>query len=406
MHTRPVWVEISRRKLVSNYVELGRATQELLAPEVPGQETTLLAVVKANAYGHGMRDCARLLAGAGAQWIGVTSVEEGVEARAACPGAHVLVMSGLWHGEADAVIDHRLTSFVWQRAHLDLLEAAAQRSALAPQSLPVHLEIDTGMSRQGVQWKENALVPLLQQFHPQSPLRLDGVATHFSAPEELDSSETDQQRLRFEGAINRILSHGHRPRWIHAGNSTTLLRGEQLGPLRQAASAIGARLMLRPGLSLYGYAPRLCNAGETMPYPGDLAAKLSPVLAWKTRVTSIRNIEAGESAGYNSTFRATRSTQLALLPMGYADGLNRLLSNRGSVLIRGSRMPIAGRVSMDQTIVDITGHPEVRIGDEVVVLGTQATEAITACDLADLTHTIPYEVLCAIASRVPRVLVD
>ncbi len=139
---------------------------------------------------------------------------------------------------------------------------------------------------------------------------------------------------------------------------------------------------------------------------GRTPAKLSPVLAWKTRITSLRTIGVGESAGYNSTFRATRPTRLALLPMGYADGLSRLLSNRGSVLVRGQRAPIAGRVSMDQTIVDVTEIDGAEIGDEAVVIGTQGAEAITADELAELEGTIPYEVLCNISARVPRVMVD
>ena len=136
------------------------------------------------------------------------------------------------------------------------------------------------------------------------------------------------------------------------------------------------------------------------------ALKLSPVLAWKTRVASVRSIEAGEAVGYNATFRAYRPTRLALLPMGYADGLSRLLSNRGSVLIRGRRAPIAGRVSMDQTIIDVTDISDVKIGDEAVILGEQGSESVTAWEIADLAGTIPYEVLCNIAARVPRVVVD
>jgi len=169
---------------------------------------------------------------------------------------------------------------------------------------------------------------------------------------------------------------------------------------------MGARLMLRPGLSLYGYAPRFAGAGPPVAPADRLSAKLRPVLSWKTRIASLRTIEAGESAGYNSTFRAVRPTRLGLLPMGYADGLNRLLSNRGSVLVHGKRAPIAGRISMDQTVLDVTDIPAVEIGDEAVIIGSQGEDSITAYELADLAGTIPYEVLCAVAARVPRVLVD
>jgi len=402
MHTRPVWVEVSRRNLIANYLELRRAAGCRGLPN----DIEVLAVVKANAYGHGMRDCARLLAEAGAQWLGVTSVEEGVDARAVCPDAEILVMSGIWHGEADAAIEHGLTPIVWEPLHLDLLEMTAKRRALPPQSLPVHLELDTGMSRQGLSLQGPTLKNILMRFGSESALRLDGIATHFSAPEALDSDETDRQRSRLEAALAQVALHRLRPRWIHAGNSATILRGEQLAPLRAAAARIGARFMLRPGISLYGYAPRFTRAGQTMALPDCLSAKLRPVLSWKTRVASLRTIKTGESAGYNSTFRAARPTRLALLPMGYGDGFNRLLSNRGSVLVRGRRAPIAGRISMDQAVLDVTEVPGVEIGDEVVLIGSHGEESITAYELADLAGTIPYEVLCAIAGRVPRVLVD
>jgi alanine racemase len=413
MHTRPVWVEISCQRLIANYLELCAIARRHLSSAVeskPEEEPTILAVVKANAYGHGMSECARLLHGAGAQWLGVTSVEEAIRARAVCPVANILVMSGIWDGEADAVIEHRLTPIVWESFHLDLLEAEARRQGLLPQSVGVHLELDTGMSRQGVRLSGTALKEILMRFHAGSALRLDGLATHFSAPEVLDSEETDRQRSRFEAALGAVAAAGLKPKWIHAGNSATIIRGEQLAPLLKAANRLGAQLMLRPGLSLYGYAPRLTetwtDAGHAV-VPADFPSpKLSPVLEWKTRVASLRNIDTGESAGYNSTFRAYRPTRSALLPMGYADGLSRLLSNRGSALVRGQRAPIAGRVSMDQTILDVTDIPGVEIGDEVVIIGQQGGDSITAFELADLAGTIPYEVLCDISARVPRVLVD
>jgi alanine racemase len=416
MHTRPVWVEISRQNLTANYLELCRIMHAALSPSEIGRRPRLLAVVKANAYGHGMADCARILTAAGAEWLGVTSVEEAVRARAVCPAAKILVMSGIWDGEADAVVEHRLTPLVWESFHLNLLEAEARRQGLPPRSVGVHLELDTGMSRQGVSLHGDALQEILMRFHQESALRLDGIATHFSAPEVLDGDDSNHQRSRFEAALSKVAAAGLRPGWVHAGNSATVLDRRQLAPLHAAAERIGARLMLRPGLSLYGYAPRFTAAALTIePAVGEQApparvpveaAKLSPVLTWKTRVTSLREIAPGEAAGYNSTFRAVRPTRVALLPMGYADGLNRLLSNRGSALVRGQRAPIAGRVSMDQTILDVTEVPGVAIGDEVAIIGTQGEQSQTAWELADLAGTIPYEVLCNIAARVPRVLID
>jgi len=403
MHNRPVWVEISRNKLLANHVELRRIAGQA---GLSGDGVDLLAVLKANAYGHGMEDCARLLAGTGAEWIGVTSVEEGIRARAVCPETNLLVMSGIWHGEAEAAIEHRLTPLVWEPFHLDLLEEAALKLERPPASIPVHLEIDTGMSRQGVRPSSRLTSEILRRFHLASALQLEGIATHFSEPEVLNSGETREQASRFVQAIQSVRAAGLRPAWIHAGNSASLLRGEPFSrTLRELATAAGAKLMLRPGLSLYGYAPQFREAGQAAVLLEAASERLSPVLAWKSRVTSVREIQAGEPAGYNSTFRAGRPTRLALLPLGYADGFSRLLSNRGSVLVRGQRAPIAGRVSMDQTILDVTRIPGVEIGDEVVVIGLQGQQSITAWEIADLAGTIPYEVLCGIAARVPRVLV-
>lgn len=392
MPTRPVWVEISRSRLLANWKLLRN-----VAPD----DADVLAVVKANAYGHGAAVCAPLLERAGGAWFGVTCVAEAVALRQLCPESRILIMSGLWGGEADTIIEHRLTPQVWEPFHFDLLEEAARKLVLRPGVLPVHLEIDSGMSRQGVR-SLDVLKTLLARCNAESPVRIEGVMTHFSAPEMLDPDETQAQVARFAAALDVIGEHGIQPTWLHAGNSATMFVPQHLLALRELAQKHAARLMLRPGLALYGYLPRFVP----QPPDGTESASLKPVLAWKTRVVSLRNIDADESAGYNMTFRATRRSRLGLIPVGYADGLNRLLSNRGHVLVSGKKVPIAGRISMDQTILDVTDVPGVEIGDEVVLIGDQGNETITAYDLADVTGTIPYEVTCAIGARVPRVLVD
>lgn len=381
MSARPVWAEVSRSHFLDNF----RLLRERAAP------AELLCVVKANAYGHGTVACSRGLADAGAKWLGVTDVHEGVAVRDACPEAEILVMCGLWPGEAEAAIANRLTPVVWETAHL---EEAARASA----PIAVHLEIDTGMSRQGVRLAE--LPALLDKMAALPLLRLDGVMTHFHSPEVRESGATAEQMARFAQALELIAVRGLRPQWIHAGNSASLLEPGPV-PLMKLAEKLGATGLMRPGLALYGYAPRFTGGPEP-----TLAAQLKPVLSWKTRVASLRTIRPGETAGYCATFRATRPTRLALVPVGYADGLNRLLSNSGAVLVRGERAPITGRVSMDLTIVDVTEIPGIEIGDEAVLLGTQGAESITAYDHADLAGTIPYEILCNINARVPRVMVD
>jgi alanine racemase len=391
MFTRPVWAEVSGGRLVANYEKLRLAA---------GSQADLVAVVKANAYGHDALACAPLLSGAGAEWLGVTGAEEGAAVRAVCPQPRILLMSGVFAGEVDLVIDQKLTPAVWEPWQLDLLEAAGAARGMAAGGLAVHLEVDTGMARQGVPAAEMASV--LQRFHPGSCLRLEGVMTHFSAPERMFSAHPNRQLAGFAAAVEMVVARGLRPQWVHAGNSSSILAGVDREVLIDIAAQAGARLLLRPGLGLYGYADRFTRDGVSWETEGP---ELSPVLAWKTRVTSLRTLQVGETSGYGNTFAAERETRLALIPVGYADGLNRLLSNRGHVLIREKKAPIAGRVSMDQTMVDVSGIPSVAIGDEVVLLGSQGHHSISAWDLADLTGTVPWEVLCAISARVPRVMV-
>jgi alanine racemase len=391
MPNRPLWAEVSSHRLLANYKKLRR---------MAGSQADLMPVVKANAYGHDVLACAPLLAAAGAQWLGVTCTEEGAAVRAVCPQTRILLMSGIFRWDADTVIEQGLTPVVWEPWQLDLLEEAAAARGMAPLSVAVHVEIDTGMSRQGVRVVDAPA--LLPRFQNGSSLRLEGVMTHFSAPETMSSVRPNPQLAGLDTALQLMVDRGLRPQWLHAGNSSSVVAGPDREILLEMAVRIGARLMLRPGLALYGYLDRLSLDG--LSWGGEPG--FAPVLSWKTQVTSLRTIQQGESAGYGNTFVAARETRLALLPVGYADGFNRLLSNRGYVLVRGQEAPIAGRVSMDQTVVDVTEISGVAIGDEVMLLGSQGEHSIDAWDLADLTGTIPWEVLCAISSRVPRMLVS
>ena len=405
MTMRPIWAEISRPRLLENYRLLRRLAGA----------ASLLAIVKANAYGHGVIPCAQALCAEDAyQWLGVTGAEEGAALRVVSPNARILVMGGVWEHEAEAVIADSLTPVVWEPSQINWLQTAATARSLAAQSIPVHLEIDTGMSRQGV--RLDALPALLQHISASPALHIEGVMTHFHSPEFLDGRATTEQLDQFVIALDTIAAHSLRPQWIHAGNSATVLTECGAKTLIDLAARYNAKAMLRPGLALYGYAPRFSSAGLSL--AGFTAtdfngtAQLSaprlvqPVLSWKTRIVSLRTIEAGETVGYCATFRATHKSRLALLPAGYADGLNRLLSNRGSVLVRGQRALIVGRISMDLTIIDVTDIPGVEIGDEGVLIGQQERHEITAYDHADLAGTIPYEILCNIAARVPRIMKD
>ncbi|MGD0736301.1 MAG: alanine racemase [Terracidiphilus sp.] len=392
MPTRPCWVEIRTRSLEDNY----RFLQTLAAPH-----TELLAVVKADAYGQSLALCAPALVRAGAQWLGVTSVEEGIAVRALCPNTRILVMGGIFPGQGAEVIRHSLSASAWEPWQLDELEQAAKAAAAPPASVPIHLEIDTGMSRQGVNIDD--LAAILPRFHAQSALRLDGVMTHLFAADEADGQATDQQFAQLDRALERVKAAALRPEWLNVGQSAALLAG-RTGQIANLASRFAMKPLLRPGLALYGLAPQFDPPFDEPPQAVIAARhRLQPVLSWKTSVTSVRSIQTGAVVGYNGTFVATEPMRLALLPAGYADGLDRHLGDRFSLLVRGQRAPLIGRISMDQSVIDVTEIPGVQPGDEVVILGTQGEETITAFDHAEATGTIPWEVFTRIAARVRRV---
>jgi len=391
MKMRPCWVEIRTSHIEENF----RFLESLAAPHAE-----LLAIVKANAYGHGLSLCAPAAVRAGARWLGVTSVEEGVEARAVCPDAHILVIGGAFPGEAEALVRNALTAVAWESWQLDELESGASSMHAKPGSVPVHLEIDTGMSRQGVDAEGLGLA--LSRFRPGSPLKLEGVMTHLFAADEADGSVTERQLAQLDEVLVRIGAAGLLPEWLNVGNSAALVAG-QAQTIADLANRHGMRAMLRPGFALYGLVPEFDPGFESVPASVTASEKsLKPVLSWKTRVVSVRSVPAGAVVGYNGTFVASEPMRLALIAAGYADGLDRRLGNRFSLLVRGQHAPLAGRISMDQTVLDVTDIPGVEAGDEVVILGQQGNEAITAFDLAQATGTIPWEIFTRIGQRVHR----
>ncbi len=403
MPTRPCRAEISTRALEENF----RFLAALAAPHAE-----LLAIVKADAYGHSLALCAPAVIAAGARWLGVTSVEEGIAARAlalstetAAP-TQILVIGGIFPGQGAAALAHRLTPVAWEPWHFDELFTAARAANAAPGSVPIHLEIDTGMSRQGAD--PHALAPLLGRFDPGSPLRLEAVMTHLFAADEAGGEITQSQLALLDQTLGRISAAGHFAEWLNVGNSAALLAG-QAPAIAELAARHGMKAMLRPGLALYGLTPEF-SPDFTPPVasaePASLArahTALRPVLSWKSQVVSVRSVPVGTQVGYNGTFVATEPMRLALVAAGYGDGLDRSLSNRFSLLVRGEHAPIVGRISMDQTVLDVTDIAAVAPGDEVVLIGSQGGETITAFDHARAAGTIPWEVFTRIAARVPRV---
>jgi alanine racemase len=370
------WIEVSEPHLAANFCALQRAA---------GPGTEILAVIKADAYGHGAELCAKILERAGARWLGVTCAEEGVRTRAVLsdPATRIMVMSGLLPEDAPLIREHALTPVIWTPEHVQWLAAAPGTA--------VHVEVDTGMGRQGAA-PGAELAVLLAQIE-EADLRLDGIFTHFCSSEEAASQLTQLQQRRFEQAVAQVRGAGLKPAWVHAGNSSTVDNPAQPSPwLVALAATVGARAMVRTGLALYGYC--LPIEGDAKPH---VRPELKPVMTWKARVLSVRSLAPGETVGYNATFIAAVPMRIALIPAGYADGLRRELSSTnkkagGWVMIHGQRAPILGRISMNLTVVDITAIPGVQTGDEAILLG----EGISADDHAALAHTIAYEILCGI----------
>jgi alanine racemase len=371
-------VEVSEQRLQDNYGVLA---------ERAGTGTTVMAVVKANAYGHGDQPCAVALAHAGANWFGVADVREGAAVRRALDAAgfassEILVMCGLLPDDVAAVVQHRVSAVVWT---VDQVRALVRQGRVR-----VHVELETGMGRQGC--RPGTELDSVLDAMAATELHFDGLMTHFSGAEAVGSAKTREQMTEFERGVEQVTARGLRPEWLHAGASSTLDNPEwDAGWLSGLALRVGAKPMVRCGIALYGYCNPL-QGGQPQVRP-----KLMPVMTWKTRVLDVREMRAGECIGYNSTFTAPAPMRVALLPIGYADGLRRSLSSTndcegGWVMVRGSRAPIVGRVSMNLTMVDVSAIGALAVGDEVVLLG----DGITADDHARLAGTISYEILCGV----------
>lgn len=337
----------------------------------------MMAVIKADAYGHGAVETARTLIRHGVSHVAVVSIEEGLILRHAGITQSIVVLGPLFHEQVGDLLAHRLTPVVSDIAVLPVLAKAASSF---PVPYPIHLKVETGMGRLGLSQQELADLFGSRRFPP--PLRLEGLMTHLADTDGPSTDMTQEQLARFRDAIDVVTTSGFRVPLIHAANSG--------GAIRFPESCFS---LVRPGIMLYGY--------HTLP-SSVAVPDLKPVLSLQTTVSQLRTILPGQKVGYNGTFTARRKTTIAVLPIGYADGIHRRLSNRGFVLIRGHRAPIVGLVCMDMIMVDVTTIPGVMVGDEAALIGRQGDERITAHDLAQWAETIPYEVLCAIGPRIPR----
>jgi len=364
------------------HVDLGalahnaRAIRAFMAARTGGAGPVLAGVVKANAYGHGAVEAARTLLDAGAGLLACADIEEAVDLRRAGLGAPILVFGAFGLGDLDGIFEYALTPTVSTPTAASRLQAAAAQRSVR---LRYHLGIDTGMHRLGL--RHDNLSRTTPELLASPNLEIEGVYTHFASADEPGSDLFARQQRNFEAADRALAAFGARGYVRHAANSGALL-----------ADPSTWFDLVRPGLLVYGVAPPA--------FEGRVAVR--PVMSLRSRVAAVKGVRSGESIGYGGRFVARRPTTMAIVPAGYADGLDTRLEGRGAVLVRGRRAPIVGAVSMDMIALDVTGMG-VEPGDEVVITGRQGEDEITVGEMAGWVGTIPYELLCRVGNRVERV---
>jgi alanine racemase len=374
--TRPTWAEVSLTALRQNF----RAVQKHI-----GAGVTVCAIVKADAYGHGAVECSRALEEEGARWFGVTSLDEAIPLREAGMRGRILLLTGFWRGEEEEIVRLNLTPTVWEPGQIELFEKAAARLA-AKHS--VHLKVDTGMGRLGASPQDLRHIVAALKSAPH--LVVEGLSTHLASSEILDAPSVAEQLQTFEQVRQFLRNEGIDPPLVHAANTGAVISRRE-----------SWNTMVRPGIALYGYYLPFERAGREVS-GRDLRLGVKPVLTWKTRILSLRDVRANQALGYGGIYVTKAPARIAVLPVGYADGFNRALSSRGRVIVREHYAPIVGRISMDLTLVDVTGLPGIEVGDEAILLGSSEGLSVDAREHAALANTVLYEILCGISKRVPR----
>ena len=367
---RPTIAEVSLGALRHNLRE---------AQRVVGARVQVMAVVKADGYGHGAVAAARAFLEAGAAVLGTSSVAEAVELRRAGIDAPIVVLGGAFPGEEADVATHDLAAGVWSLDGVRALVAASKGKTAR-----LHVKVDTGMTRLGLDLPDVRAFGEAVRAMP--GVAIEGIYSHFATADAVESAPAQAQIVRFGEAVETLATAGVRPAHVHLANSAAVLS--------QPTAHFN---LVRPGLMLYGCAP----APHLVP-----RAALRPALRLRTAVAQVRPVPAGRAVGYGGTYVTSRPSVIATLPIGYADGLHRLASNRGWMVVRGARAPIAGRVCMDHVMLDVTDVPGVTAGDDVAVVGAQQGAAVSADELAGWCETIAYEVLTSVGKRVPRVYVE
>lgn len=375
------WCEIERRALKSNVRQLR---------QIVDRGPVLAPVVKANAYGHGLELAADAFVEGGADWLCVNSLSEAERLRHAGISVPIYALGYVPTADMPAAIELECDLVVYDPDVAHAASLAAQAAGRGPARL--HLKLETGNNRQGL--AEDDALQLARAIHADPHLDLAGLSTHFADVEDTtDHTFADLQQTRFQHFVQRLAAEGIQARHLHMSNSAAAI----LWP------AVHLDLV-RAGIACYGMWPSTESYVSAV-VAGRAAVRLTPAMSWKTRVVQVKEVPAGDYVGYGRTYRATHTTHLAILPVGYYDGYDRSLSNLAHVLVRGQRAPIRGRVCMNIVAVDTTHIPGVRPGDEVVLLGKQDAEVITAEQLAGWSGTINYEVTTRINERIPRIAV-
>ncbi len=374
---RPVWAEISLKAIANNL----RVTRRHIGPK-----PQILAVVKSNGYGLGAVPVAKALQTAGADRFGVTCANEGVELRESGIRKPILVLTGFWPGEEKRFIKNRLTPTVTRLGDLKFLERAAKASG-AKSPLKFHLKINSGMNRLGLAPSE--IGAFASEFANCRHLVLEGTFTHFASAEDFSARQTDDQEELFRKCLGRLRELGISPGIVHMANSGAIC----------ARPSTWAD-MVRPGAILYGY-----YQSFDPPQKGQEVRRMLPVepsLSLRARIIALRDLPPGQPVGYSARFVTERQSRIAVINAGYADGILRQRTNRGCVLVRGRRVPLVGTVSMDLTTLDVTGLPEVALGDVVTIYGKDGNDQIRVSDVAHEIGTVTSDLLCALGRRVAR----
>lgn len=369
------WVEISLGQIANNF----NAVREIVGPRVE-----VMPVVKADAYRHGAIEVSRTLAAAGARWLAVSSVEEGAALRDAGITARILVMADFLPAERQGLMDYRLTPVIHS---LDGIAAWDELAARQGGFAPYHLKIDSGMGRLGTREPAARIAEAVQAARN---ARIEGLMTHFASAADYGGSQTDDQVACFERVRGELAGLGIEPEYIHMSSTIPVAYGRR--PAWQK--------MVRPGHAIYGYVSPASRGSAP-----ERILHVSPALSWKTVVLAIKDLPEGALVGYGGMFRAPRPIRIAVLAAGYADGIPHRLSNRGRVIVRGKLASIIGAVSMDLTTIDVTNCPDLKVGDPVILLGSENGVSIDAQQIARTAGTISYSVLCGIHARVKRIYI-